>query len=663
MSTSDLSPLPSDPHPQTPRPDSTAGGCAEVVCLDSSRGLDEFLSETTAAPAPLASDPVEEPIGDSTEPEVQSDSKVLRPWQPRATEAADDRAALSADSLDPIDSLKLENKLLRDAASTFGALAERLTRRLNAERLDQDGAPLPAGPVTLVDVIESGDGVNWREAVGIVYRLCLVLKESAKQTPILLEPRNIEITSTGDVRVIPGQTSGDPLVVQLGRLLRRMLSDVSTPPELRLLIAQATFELPIFESVDDLARALRQLDHLEDPASVRAAFVRATQPTALHAVTTHQEEPESADRDILPVRRARRNQRGLRASEVRETFFHVAGGVLAGVLIGLAIVLGWALSQARSGRETAAQAAVSVPPAEITSESGVAPATAVDVRKEVAPSIQSSTAVQPVSRPIRPERESARRVASPAIGGTRDAVAAVPPGPSVPPRAAARVMAAAAPEDLAGRAVSLMAEGKAGEAEIVFDALVLTYPLYDPGTDALTPESLAAFRKSRQTLLPNIAARDYGRAKAALEAGDVDGALDLGRQVSGMLDHLETSPPPDLAERVRRLVSDATAIRSSAELMVYNRGDADVVPPRPLSRQFPAAPPDGVPPHRIGVLDIVVGKKGDVEIVKLHTPLNRYHERMIVSAAKAWRYRPALRDGQPVRFRLSITINLPESGT
>lgn len=660
MNTSDL--IPHAPDPPAPRSDST--DAPQIIYLPPSFDMDEFPSETTApaAPAPLG-DPVEDPIRGSTEPEVQSGSTVLRPWQPRAADPVDDVAPLATESEDPVDSLKLENRLLRDAASTFGALAERLTRRLKSARLDPNGVPIAEGPVTLVDVLESGDGVNWREAVGIVYRLCLVLKESAKQTPILLEPRNVEITSTGEVRVIPGQTSGDPLVVQLGRLLRRMLSDVSTPPELRLLIAQATFELPIFESVDDLARALRQLDRIEDSASVRTAFVRATQPTVPHTVTMLQEKPVSADRNILPARRARGNKRGLRATEVRETFFHVAGGVLAGILIGLAVVLGWALTRSTGRGESATPAALSVQPAAVASESGVAPTQAVDGHKDVTPASPPSTAAQPVSRPIRPERESGARAANPAIGGKRVAVAEILPGPSIPPRAAARVMAAPAPQDLANRAAGLMGEGKADEAATVFDALVLTYPLYDPGADTLTLESLTAFRNSRRTLLPNIAARDYGRAKAALGAGDVDGALDLGRQVSAMLERIETGPPPDLAERVRRLLSEATAIRSSAEQMVYNRGDVDVVPPRPLSRQFPAAPPDGVPPHRIGVLDMVIGKRGDVEIIKLHTPLNRYHERMIVSAAKAWRYRPALRDGQPVRFRLSITINLPESGT
>jgi hypothetical protein len=52
-----------------------------------------------------------------------------------------------------------------------------------------------------------------------------------------------------------------------------------------------------------------------------------------------------------------------------------------------------------------------------------------------------------------------------------------------------------------------------------------------------------------------------------------------------------------------------------------------------------------------------------VEFVKLHTPLNRHHERMIVSPAKAWLFRPAMKNGKPVRYRIVVRVNLPESGT
>jgi TonB family protein len=66
----------------------------------------------------------------------------------------------------------------------------------------------------------------------------------------------------------------------------------------------------------------------------------------------------------------------------------------------------------------------------------------------------------------------------------------------------------------------------------------------------------------------------------------------------------------------------------------------------------------GVPPT--GRLEILVNRSGRVESVRLETPKNGYHDRMIVSAVKAWRYRPALRNGKPVRYFMVVSISLPD---
>ena len=76
---------------------------------------------------------------------------------------------------------------------------------------------------------------------------------------------------------------------------------------------------------------------------------------------------------------------------------------------------------------------------------------------------------------------------------------------------------------------------------------------------------------------------------------------------------------------------------------------------------MPITGPLGVPPNRVGWLDMTIGRDGSVEHVKLNTPLNRHHERMIVSPAKAWKFRP----GDQGRTRralspISIKVNLPE---
>ena len=50
---------------------------------------------------------------------------------------------------------------------------------------------------------------------------------------------------------------------------------------------------------------------------------------------------------------------------------------------------------------------------------------------------------------------------------------------------------------------------------------------------------------------------------------------------------------------------------------------------------------------------------GEVERVKLLSPPRSVHESMILSAIKTWRFRPAMKDGQPVRYRRLIPISLP----
>ena len=134
---------------------------------------------------------------------------------------------------------------------------------------------LPLGPVSLVELIERHNGFDWREAVAVIRQICLYLRDHSPQAPILLDARTIQITDKGEVRLLSGQTSSDPLVIQVGRLLRTMLMGKEAPPELRLLLSQATFELPIFESIEDVDRALAQLDKLDEPGPAGMALLRA----------------------------------------------------------------------------------------------------------------------------------------------------------------------------------------------------------------------------------------------------------------------------------------------------------------------------------------------------------------------------------------------------
>jgi hypothetical protein len=524
----------------------------------------------------------------------------------------------------------------------------------------------PTAQLTLLEMLERHGGLDWRRAVSVVHQVCLQLKGQASQSPILLEARNILVTNEGEVRLLPSQQGGDPLVIQLGRLLRTLLRGNEAPPELRLLLAQATFELPIFESVEEVDRALRQLDKLEEnPENGRGFIGPVVLPPAPEPIERVPERPASGARPILPkplpVGRRKRS---------RNSLLYAYGLQVALALLVVAIATSLLLKNPHwlwpkapiqtNGGPSNVVAAVETP--------ATPPAAPVDRPVDVEVKRESKRATV-VAAPAVPTPTTAARAATGRITPAARPETAVrnaePPATPTSPSSApvATAGTATSPRESQRRATALIAQGQTTEAGIVFDALLLSNPLYEPNPTELTPEALATFRTSQRLLLPNVAQKDYERGRTALTAGDPDRALSLAKEAATILDRRVSEVLPQLREQVQRLVEDATAAKAAADEIVYTANDKGVIPPRELSRQFPMTPPVGVPPSRVGTLEMIIGRDGSVEFVHLITPLNRYHERMVVSAAKAWRYRPATRNGRPVRFHLTVKINLPESGT
>jgi len=91
---------------------------------------------------------------------------------------------------------------------------------------------------------------------------------------------------------------------------------------------------------------------------------------------------------------------------------------------------------------------------------------------------------------------------------------------------------------------------------------------------------------------------------------------------------------------------------------VYSPSDSAVIPPVLVRPVLPRQPPPGVPESQIGTIELVVDEQGDVERVRLISPANRFYERMLVSAAKMWKFRPAFRDGHPVRYRTRVRLTV-----
>jgi TonB family protein len=86
-----------------------------------------------------------------------------------------------------------------------------------------------------------------------------------------------------------------------------------------------------------------------------------------------------------------------------------------------------------------------------------------------------------------------------------------------------------------------------------------------------------------------------------------------------------------------------------------------IQPPVPVQRDVPRwTPPDAAArqtTHR-GHVEIVVDETGAVESVAVADSVHANYDASLLEAARKWRYRPATRNGQPVRYRLLTEVVL-----
>jgi len=91
---------------------------------------------------------------------------------------------------------------------------------------------------------------------------------------------------------------------------------------------------------------------------------------------------------------------------------------------------------------------------------------------------------------------------------------------------------------------------------------------------------------------------------------------------------------------------------------VYDSRDADVTPPVelwPYLRTLRA----GTSPAGIATFDLVIDEAGAVQSARVQVPLKRWDHVMLLSAMKTWHFRPATKDGHPVKYRKQLLVDVP----
>jgi hypothetical protein len=242
------------------------------------------------------------------------------------------------------------------------------------------------------------------------------------------------------------------------------------------------------------------------------------------------------------------------------------------------------------------------------------------------------------------------------------------------------------------RAFCLLALGRTAEAERAMEAVVTAAPSFRPSDADESPRVNSAFRQVRGRMLPGIIQQRYAEAKAAFDRHDAVSAKAGFQQVLDLLADVDIAPvvnqPPlselrTLAAGFRDLSAKAAPPPSAVPLMtpksaaalpsavsairrepasqalpdrIYGIADASVVPPVVVRESWAALA--GVFAVRTGAIEVVIDETGAVAAATMKTAVNVVYDRLALTEAKRWRYKPATLDGVPVKFRKLIQLDL-----
>ena len=218
------------------------------------------------------------------------------------------------------------------------------------------------------------------------------------------------------------------------------------------------------------------------------------------------------------------------------------------------------------------------------------------------------------------------------------------------------------------RFLCLVALGRPQEARIAMGAVVKSDPLYTLDAASTPPRVVNAFTEVRRELLPQLATQLYAESKAALDrkevqdarAGfemlmtmladaDMQGKLsDLGTLAKGFLE-LSAAAAPAPAP---------TAAPSSAAVESGAARAAVLTPPVAIVQKVPPIPSNlmRMTQLKAGILEVSIDETGKVEDARFISPIHPVYDGMVTSAAKGWKYQPALADGKPVKYKKTIRI-------
>ena len=183
-------------------------------------------------------------------------------------------------------------------------------------------------------------------------------------------------------------------------------------------------------------------------------------------------------------------------------------------------------------------------------------------------------------------------------------------------------------------------------------ALVETPAAATPGQTASTAPaasktSTASARPARKRTAATAVASASTQAPAAANTASPEVTLvDNDSTLESRAGAQATPALAPVVSGVRPLMLDGARIYSSA--------DVDVVPARLIKAQT-SGPVFRNMASSVNTMELIISKQGRVEEVKLTSPTKKMTDMLLLSGAKTWKFVPATREGQPVRYRTQFS--------
>ena len=252
------------------------------------------------------------------------------------------------------------------------------------------------------------------------------------------------------------------------------------------------------------------------------------------------------------------------------------------------------------------------------------------------------------------------------------------------------------------RAFCLSALGRTSEAESVAESIIRKAPLAQLDAGDASPRLESMFAGVRKRLLPSLIRDRYRVARSALDqknSADAEpylaearlmiveaekigirdeGLGDLSILVDGFLQLIRawdqqplpqsaTAPstaaaePPAVSHRAAAPAAATASGRAVATgARIYSAADESVTPPLTIEQRLPAMTPEMQEITRAlrtsGMVDITIDESGRVVDASIRQSLSSSFDALILRTARNWRYRPATRDGVPVRYMKTLVL-------